>query len=761
MRRLLVRGRVQGVGFRPFVYRLARDRALAGWVRNAAAGVEILVSGEAAALATFARSLREDAPPGARIDAIDDLPVSAAPLPSGFAILDSRGGPNRTEIGPDRATCPACLAELFDSRNRRYRHAFINCTYCGPRYTLTRGLPYDRPQTTMAGFALCARCAAEYADPADRRFHAQANCCPDCGPRLALYDASGRELAEVDRIAATLRRLQQGEIVAIKGLGGFHLACDARNPQAVARLRARKRREEKPFALMLANSASAAEFAEVDAAAQALLHSPEAPIVLLRKREAADAVFPAVAPGIAWLGVMRPYAPLHWLLFFEAAGRPRQEAWQGAPQALALVMTSANPLDEPLVTDVVEAFARLDGIADAYLAHDRGIAVRADDSVLRASPDGAPAFVRRARGYTPEAIDLACEGPAVLALGAHLKNTVCVTRGAAAYLSQHIGDLDHPKARDAQRAAAEHLLAVLEVEPALIACDQHPDYASTRLAQGVAQAWRVPLVTVQHHHAHLAAIAAEHRHAGPLLGLALDGTGYGADGGIWGGELLGIDGARMERIGHLAPLPLPGGERAAREPWRMAAAALHRLGRNANIAGRFPQRPAAALAGLLASGRHCPPTSSAGRLFDAAAGLLGLQDVASFEGQAAMRLEGLAERHGRFRALAEGFVLRQEELDFLPLLAYLAEAGDPQEAAATFHATLAEGLAQWVLAATGKSQTIALGGGCFLNQVLSRELGRRLRAAGMRVLEARAAPPNDGGIALGQAWVAQRTTVRE
>jgi len=759
MRRWLVRGRVQGVGFRPFVHRLAHELGLSGWVRNTPEGVEIAACGDEQSLERFAQRLGSDAPRSARIEKIQSLSAPAETIPGGFVILESALGAAQTEIGPDLATCPACLDELFDVRNRRYRHAFINCTYCGPRFTLTRGLPYDRRQTSMSRFALCQRCAGEYADPGDRRFHAQATCCPDCGPRLRFIDATGKAVAEADPIATALERLARGEILALKGLGGYHLACDARNAAAVARLRQRKDREEKPFALMLANVASIEAYAEVNAAAAELLQSPERPIVLLRKRADADFRFPGAAPDIAWLGVMLPYTPLQWLLFFEAAGRPQGSAWREAPQELALVMTSANPRDEPLVIDDQEAFTRLAGIADGYLTHDRAIAVRADDSVVRASEhSSAPAFLRRARGYTPAPIVLGEGGPVVLALGAQLKNTVCVARDDAAFLSQHIGDLDHPAARQAQEAGARHLLDLLQARPRAIACDLHPDYFSTRLAQRWAQDQGLPLIAVQHHHAHLAAVAAEHRHRGPLLGLALDGTGYGSDGGIWGGELLRLEGARMERLGHLATLRLPGGDRAAREPWRMAAAALFKLGRPEEIAARFPHRPAAQLVSLMASKRFCPETSSAGRLFDAAAGLLGLLEVASFEGQAAMRLEGLAERFGPADALPDGFCCSADVLDFSALLAWLEKARDLPAAAACFHATLAAGFTSWLEIAAQASgvRTVALGGGCFLNQILLRELRRGLEAAGFTVLCAQAAPPNDGGIALGQAWVARQ-----
>lgn len=776
-RRLLVRGVVQGVGFRPHVWRLAHGLGLTGWVRNTAAGVEIRVEGDAEGVETFTRRLADEPPPLARIDGLDwqDGEVGVAKA-ADFAILASGEGAAATMIGHDTAVCADCLTELFDPADRRWRYAFINCTHCGPRYTLTRALPYDRAQTSMAAFSLCADCAREYQDPADRRFHAEPTACPACGPQLWLEPlASPLPLSPspaADPIARTLALLKAGAIVAIKGLGGFHLACDARNAEAVARLRARKAREEKPFALMAANATSIAAWVEVGAAEAALLEAAERPIVLLRKRPGADAAFPGVAPGLAWLGVMLPYTPLHWLVFHEAAGRPAGTAWMRSPQPLVLVMTSANPGGEPLVIGNDEARARLAGIADALLLHDRDIVVRCDDSVLRldptahtpgASPHPPPAsatFIRRARGYTPRAIRLPAAGPAVLALGGHYKNTLCVTRGSEAFVSQHIGELDNPAACNMLIEVTRHLLDILEVRPQAVAHDLHPDYFSTRHAHELAQAWGVPTLAVQHHHAHIAAIAAEHGVAGPLLGLALDGVGLGSDGTAWGGELLRVEGAAFTRLGSLIPLPLPGGDRAAREPWRMAAAVLHRLGRGEEIPRRFAGQPqAAGVQRLLATRPTLATTTSMGRCFDAAAGLLGVRAVMSFEGQAAMLLEGLAETAGvdAVAPLADGWRLTEAgALDLLPLFAHLADVRDAAHGAALFHATLAHALADWVgqaAARTGVTQ-VALAGGCLLNAILVRRLIGLLTRQGLRVYTARQIPPNDGGLSLGQAWVA-------
>ncbi len=823
-RRVRVSGVVQGVGFRPLVWRLAHELGLAGWVRNDAGGVEILLEGNAEAVDAFTRRLPDDLPPLARLRELAWRDAPASGEHTDFLIADSGSGPAATMIGHDTAVCPDCLSELFDPQDRRWRYAFINCTHCGPRYTLTYGLPYDRARTSMAAFPLCPACAREYADPADRRFHAEPTACPVCGPRLWLEppglrpppssggqtpDPAGRSLdkgdgdaaaggcaaltkelaaqrrRDSDAVAETLARLRAGEIVAIKGLGGFHLACDARNAGAVRRLRARKGRDEKPFAVMAANLASVEPLAELGATERELLESPERPIVLLRKRPDADRALAGIAPGLAWLGVMLPYTPLHWLFYHEAAGRPAGTGWMHTPQDLLLVMTSANPGGEPLVIGNEEARTRLAGIADALLLHDRDIVVRCDDSVLRVDeePSSPLTFMRRARGYTPRPIRLAAAGPSVLALGGYLKNTVCVTRGDEAYVSQHIGGLDNPATCDMLIEVTRHLLDILQVRPAAVAHDLNPDFFSSRHALQLAADWGAPAIAVQHHHAHIAAVMAEHGVDGPVLGLALDGIGLGredalaakpspelaagrvqhgpdASGKSWGGELLRVEGAAFTRLGHLRPLPLPGGDQAAREPWRMAAAALHLLGRGDEIARRFPGRPLAGrMHALLQRQTLCPPTTSLGRWFDAAAGLLGVRQVMAYEGQAAMLLEGLAEQAGEVSPMTDGYVLHADgRLDLLPLLARLADEGDARRGAALFHATLAEGLADWVMWAARRERlnTVAFGGGCFLNHILSRRLASRLGEQGMRVLASAQIPPNDGGLSLGQAWVAMR-----
>jgi hydrogenase maturation protein HypF len=634
---------------------------------------------------------------------------------SGFAIADSAGGSAATAIGPDLATCPECLAELFDRASRRWRHAFITCTHCGPRYTVMRTLPDGRPQTSLGGFPLCPDCAADYSAPADRRFHAQTTCCPACGPKLSLLESRGRALTG-DPIAETLTLMQLGGIVAIKGLGGFHLACDARNAQAVARLRVRMNREEEPFGVMTANVASVTPYATVSSQERELLESGERPLVLLHtRRGAAETCFPGIAPALNCLGVMLPATPIQFLLFHEAAGRPAGRGWLGKAQEMVLVMTGANPGGEPVVRDGAEARARLADIADAILDHDREIVARCDDSVMRAQLP-SPQFLRRSRGYAPGAIRLPAAGPSVLAFGAPRRNSVCLTRGDEAFVSPHVGDLDSAATCSFLDETARRMRSLLDTRPQLVAHDLHPDDYSTSAAIAFAAAHDIPALAVQHHHAHVAAVCAEHGWREPVLGLALDGGGYGSDGTAWGGELLRVDGARFERLGHLKALPMPG-------------------------AG--------------------PRNSSMGRVFDAAAGLLGLCSIVKYEAQAAMLLEQAATRAARLRALprpmAGGWVLDADgQLDLLPLMASLEGADDADRAAARFHATLAAALAEWVLRAAEASglKTVAWGGGCFLNSLLAAGLRQRLEKGGLAVLAPSLLPPGDASISVGQAWVA-------
>jgi hydrogenase maturation protein HypF len=741
--RVRVRGLVQGVGFRPFVHRLAARHRLTGWVHNDEEGVLLEVQG--ASCRGFLADLEHEAPPLSRVDAIE---VERAALVEGEArfVIDAsaRGGHAKVAIGPDHAPCRACLEELFDPHARRYLYPFLNCTDCGPRYTITRALPYDRPQTSMARFPMCETCAREYHDPDDRRFHAQPIACPACGPKLSM------PLAE---IAA---RLGRGEIVAIKGAGGFLLACDARDDRAVAALRARKQRDDKPFACMVHGLASARELAEISPTDAALLDSSARPVVIVKRREG-DRLSPRIAPDLAHLGLMLPSTPLHYAIFHELAGKPEGTAWLDAPLDVVLVMTSANPGGEPLVIDDAEAAARLGGIADAIVTHDRDVVVRNDDSVVRVIA-GARAFVRRARGYVPEPVPLPCEVPPVLALGGSLKATVCLTRGREAFVSQHIGDLDDLATWRFFEETVDHLRRTLEVEPVIVAHDLHPDFLSTRRAKEMG----IDALAVQHHHAHVAAVLAEHGERGPAIGLALDGYGLGDDGGAWGGELLFVDGARCERIGHLRPLRLPGGDAAARAPWRMAAAALHELGRTHEIRARFAEHGASPLfVDALARGLGAPWTTSMGRWFDAACGLLGVHLHATYEGEAPMVLESLAAAPevlpGAFR-IAEGPL---RVLDLLPLLDAIREAS-PSRGAGAFHGTLAAALVAWAAPALAERGlgAIVLGGGCLMNRLLAELLVEGFARRGVKVLLPRAVPANDGGLSLGQAWVAALTLAR-
>ncbi|WP_363345703.1 carbamoyltransferase HypF [Methylocystis echinoides] len=730
--RLRVRGAVQGVGFRPFAQRIAARYGLTGFVQNDANGVLLEIEG--AQCGAFLAALEAEAPPLANIESVDVEQIDARG-DCAFSILQSAGGKTKTRIVADAATCPDCLEELFDASSRFHLYPFLTCTHCGPRFTIASSLPYDRARTSMANFPLCPRCEADYHDPHSRRFHAEAIACPACGPRLD---------ADVSTIVEALR---QGAVVALKGIGGYHLMCDARNEGAVASLRQRKARDAKPFAVMAANLASIDRIAAPTPAERALLAHRATPIVLMRST---DALAPSVAPGLGRIGVMLPYAPLHHLLFHAAAGYPSSNDWRGAAQGFVLVATSANRGGEPLVVDDHDARRRLSGIADLIVGHDRAIVARVDDSVMRIV-DGAPAFLRRARGFVPDPVDLKTEGPCVVAVGGHLKSTVTVARGREAFISPHIGDLDDAESIRFFEESLRRLLSLLDVEPDVAACDLHPDFFSTRFAEET----NLPLQRVQHHAAHVGAIAAEHGVDGPLLGVALDGYGMGDDGGAWGGELILLDGARWTRLGHLAPLPLPGGDRAAREPWRMGVAALAATGRLHRARNLFPDAP---LAGQLAERLRRdaePTTTSMGRLFDAAAALAGVCREQRYEGQAAMELEALVRTP---RHMAESFQLSGGVLDFSPLLAFLAdERPGPREAAEYFHGALIEGCAAWIeqeARARGLAR-IALGGGCMMNMILAEGLSDALRARGLSPMLARAAPCNDGGLSLGQAAIAR------
>jgi len=730
--RLRVRGAVQGVGFRPFAHEIASRYGLSGFVRNDNEGVLIEIEG--ARRNDFITALEKEAPPLARIDSVEIEAIDRIGE-TGFAIRDSVGGRANTRIVADAATCDACLEELFDPLSRFHLYPFVTCTHCGPRFTIASSLPYDRLQTSMARFDMCDACARDYRDPKSRRFHAETIACPACGPKLDIG------------VATIAESIRAGRIVAIKGIGGYHLVCDARNEAAIAELRRRKNRDAKPFAVMAANAASVSLFAEPTEAERDLLVSRARPIVLVKSR---DALASSVAPRLGRVGIMLPYAPLHHLLFHALAGYPSKPAWRSQAIDCALVATSANPGGEPLVVDDEDARRRLSGVADLIVGHDRAIVIRADDTVMSVV-DGAPAFLRRARGFVPEPIDLRADGPSVLAVGAHMKATVTVTRGREAFVSQHIGDLDNAESVRFFEETIRRLTAILDVTPAAVACDRHPDFHSTRFAEDLA----LPLHRAQHHAAHIAAIAAEHGVTGPILGVALDGYGMGDDHGAWGGELMLVDGATWRRLGHLAPLALPGGERAAREPWRMGVAALAAIGRLDAARQFFPDAPLASTLAERLKGGSVTRTTSMGRLFDAAAALAGVCLAQRHEGQAAMEFEALVRAP---RAFPHSYRLQGGVLDFTPVLAFIAAMRpDPREAAEYFHDALIHGCAAWIAEAAranGLTQ-VALGGGCMMNRILAEGLAAALRESGVSPLLARAVPCNDGGISLGQAAMAR------
>ena len=753
--RIRINGVVQGVGFRPLVWRLAKELGLTGWVRNDAQGVELEVCGGHEKVDALLQRLHHDAPPMARIDAITSRFTESVSVSEDFFILDSRGGRSATMIGPDMTVCRDCLAEMFDPNGRRWRYALTNCGHCGPRYSICSGLPYDRARTSLKPFAMCRKCEAEYLRAHDRRLHAEGNCCPKCGPQLSLVDASGAAIGG-DPIAQTLGLIRDGRIVAVKGPGGFHLFCDARNPAAVALMRERKRRQVKPFAVMFASASSVIPYVQLRVGEPGLLALSERPIILLNKRKGCDEKLPGVAPDLPWLGVVLPFSPIHYLLFHEAAGRPAGLDWLDSEQSLALLISSGNRSREPIAIDNEEAMERLSGLADAFLLNDRTVVTRCDDSIACSGPGGLQ-LIRRARGYAPKAVKLPQSGPPVLAVGGPVKNAVCVTRGGEAFLSQHIGELSNPAASAGFEATIRHLLKMLEVAPSLIAHDLRRDDYTTSLIETMAHQREIPLLAVQHHHAHVAAVLAEHHINEPTFGLALDGGELGTDGTLWGGELLKIDGARFERFGHLAPISLLGDDAESREPWRLAAVMLQMLGRGQEIERRFAAQPdAARLIAELAGSGTGRRSSSLGRLFDAASGLLGFRQMQIYRDQAGLLMEGAAEGLGETPALSAGWRIANGQLDLLPLFDYLADETNPARGAAVFYATTAAALTEWVCSVVPAGARIAAGGGCLQNQVFAGELRSRLSQRGLHLMEARRVPPSDGGLALGQAWVAQR-----
>ena len=740
-RAITVTGIVQGVGFRPFVFGLASRLQLTGHARNSAGQVVIEVEGLADSVDEFSAALTREAPPLARIEAIS---ATAIPLEqsSAFEIRESdEADAQEVFISPDVATCADCLRELLDPHDRRYRYPFINCTNCGPRLTIVTGAPYDRAQTTMASFAMCTACRREYEDPRDRRFHAQPIACPACGPHLQLLDEKGALLSGHDPLRDFAAAILNGQIGALKGVGGFHLVCDAQNEHAVQRLRLRKRREEKPFAVMFRDVASAAQHCHINQAEETLLKSRAAPIVLLEKIEGAG-VADAVAPGNQHLGVMLPYTPLHHLLM-------------DAVDERALVMTSGNTSDEPIACDNEDAVERLRGIADVFVLHNRGINVRCDDSVTRVVA-GAELPIRRSRGYAPQSVELPFSSPAaILATGGQLKGTFALVRGRHVFLSHHLGDLDHHQAFVAFERDIGLYHELFRFKPAFIAHDLHPDYASTHFAQTTG----LPTIAVQHHHAHMASCMAENGLTEPVIGVTFDGLGYGTDGAVWGGEFLVGDYAGFRRAAHLRYVGMPGGDQATREPWRMAAAHLRDAGVDFGaMSSRVPAAEMRVVGQMLERGFNTPMTSSVGRLFDAVGSLAGVRDRVSYEGQAAMELEWLAT--GIADLGSYPFALEATEIDTRPVIAAVVAdvvgGVDKRSIARRFQSTLVEIIAAVcarIRAETGVAVAV-LSGGVFLNALLTAEVLARLAADGFRVYRHRLVPPNDAGLSLGQAAIA-------
>ena len=765
--RVRVEGTVQGVGFRPYVYRLAHELDLGGYVLNDTLGVLLEVEGTRTAVECLLARVQPEAPPLAVIERLEVEPLTPTGE-SSFAIRASPGGQSiQTHVTPDSATCEDCLRELFDPHDRRHRYPFVNCTNCGPRFTIVRGVPYDRPLTTMAGFRMCTRCHAEYADPADRRFHAQPNACPECGPSLALLAPDGTPIAPpagTDAAGAAATALRQGKIVAIKGIGGFHLACRADDESAVATLRARKQREDKPFALMLADVAAASRIVTLGELERELLCGPERPIVLAPRRGGAE-VAPSVAAGAAELGVMLPYSPLHHLLLADLGGDT------------VLVMTSGNLSDEPIAFRDEDAIERLGTIADLLLVHDRPIQTRTDDSVVRAV--GAPGrrrrvTLRRSRGYVPASLPLpdACERP-ILACGAELKSTFCLAHGKHAWVSHHIGDLENYETLRSFTDGVAQFERLLAITPGVIAHDLHPEYLSSKYAldRGEGQ-----VIGVQHHHAHLAACLAEHGEQGTAVGAIFDGSGYGPDGTIWGGELLLGDLGDFRRIGTLLPVPLPGGQRAISEPWRMACSWLMAVARDGGadhvelprtLRPRVAQRTWEQVSRLTSGGPVSPLTSSVGRLFDAAAALCGLRARVSYEGQAAVELEAACDPadHDPYPISLErrgGLIVIDPRPTIAALMRDIGAGVATGLIASRFHAALGHATVRALAdaAALHRCETVVLAGGVFQNRRMLESVSFGVASFGLRVLIPERLPIGDGGISYGQATIAARRISR-
>lgn len=734
MKRLQLKlfGLVQGVGFRPYVYRLATAFHLSGFIRNDTDGVHIEIQGSECN--RFLEALTQDLPPLVRVDSIMQKELPLKENTFSFDIIQSTDGSAHSKIPADTAICNDCLKDLFDENSPFYQYPFIQCTQCGPRYSLTHQLPYDRRYTSQAAFEPCDQCNAIYHNAADRRFHAETIACEHCGPTLSENNSN---------MAAMI---VQGKIIALKSLGGYQLICDARNPQTLQKLRENKARLHKPFALMVLNTDSAKEIVDCTPEAIDLLNSPERPIIVLDKKN--NSLPSQIAPGLNSLGVMLPYTPTHYLLFHALLGSPKELKWLSEKNDLILVVTSANTSDSPIIKDKDIATEALQAIADCVVHYNRDICTAVDDSVVQFIKK-KPAFIRRARGYVPNAIALPYAIPTTLALGGYLKNTICITRGSEAFVSQPVGSLNTRDTIQFYHDTINHLLKILDVKPDCIAHDRHPDFYSSQIATQ----FKAPIFAIQHHHAHLAACAVEYGICSPALGLALDGFGLGENGESWGGELMLYQNTRYQHLASLQPLLQPGGDTVIKQPWRMAISVLFALGKQELVLQRFAHYPqTTAILSLLKNTPHSPFSSSCGRLFDAASSLLGICEIADYEGQAAMMLESLVST---LECDQNGWILGEKHLNMLPLLNLLLEC-NPTEGANLFHGTLVTALSAWVEQAALQHglQHVLLSGGCFLNRILSNSLITHLEQKGLKPLYPRLCPPNDSGLSLGQAWLA-------
>jgi len=779
--RISIQGIVQGVGFRPFVYNLASELNITGYVSNTSEGVIITAEGDK--LDRFIERLRQEAPPLSRIMQMEIVPAETGGFAE-FLIIQSSEAGSFTLISPDIAVCDACCRELFDQSDRRYLYPFINCTNCGPRYSITKAVPYDRKNTTMQGFALCEQCSTEYHTPQDRRFHAQPNACAACGPQVTLLDRNGKEISSAEPIKESVNLLKKGKILAVKGLGGFHIACDALNTDAVTRLRAEKRRNNKPFALMAPDRESIRKYCVVSIAEEELLTSFQRPIVLLRKKEGID-LPPAISPGNTSLGFMLPYTPLHHLLFhYPLDGHDLPER----PHFRALVMTSGNLSEEPIIISNKEAVEKLSGIADAFLVHNRDIFMRVDDSVMRVrkeatgvsnriigtcslplSPDAIPGFIRRSRGYTPEPVPLLTDGPDLLGCGADMKNTFTLLRGNYAIVSQHMGDMENYETINFFEETLDNLKSVYRAEPAAVVHDLHPGYFSSNWALAYGKKQNLKTIAIQHHYAHIGSVMAEHGLSGKVIGVAFDGNGYGEDGTLWGGEFLVADSRGFRRAGHLKQVPLPGGEQAVKEPWRVALSYLKvafgsdlmQFLEPTGFIEKYGEKKILEILHVADKKNFSPLSSGAGRLFDAVSALLGICDLNTFEGEASVALESLA-----MQGIDEGYPVDIHlddliEIDFshtfIALVDDLSRNVDRGVMSAKFHNTVAMAIIRVVqkLSLMNNIKRVALSGGVFQNLYLFEKVADGLQDEGLAVYANEKVPCNDAGISLGQVFLAR------